>query len=68
LYKSSSCQGWLKVRNSQHGNKKTAYAYFLTPEGLEAKARLTVRFLRAKMVEYERLQREIEELRKEVKG
>jgi EPS-associated MarR family transcriptional regulator len=60
-------RGWVKVRNFKHSDKKTAYAYFLTPEGLEAKARLTVRFLRNKMAEYERLQREIEELRKEVK-
>ncbi len=60
-------KGWVKVRNFQHSDKKIAYAYILTPEGLEAKARLTVRFLRSRMAEYERLQREIEELRKEVK-
>jgi len=55
------------VRNFQHSDKKTAYAYVVTPEGLEAKARLTVRFLRGKIAEYENLQREIEELRR-VKG
>jgi EPS-associated MarR family transcriptional regulator len=60
-------KGWIKVRNFQHSDKKTTYAYVLTPEGLEAKARITVRFLRSKMAEYEKLQQEIEELRKEVK-
>jgi len=60
-------KGWLKMRNFQHSNKKSAYAYVLTPEGLEAKARLTIRFLRAKLAEYERLQQEIEELRMEIK-
>jgi EPS-associated MarR family transcriptional regulator len=59
-------RGWVKMRNFQHSDKKIAYAYVLTPEGLEAKARLTVQFLQAKMAEYEKLQREIELLREEI--
>ena len=45
---------------------KAGCAYILTPAGLETKARVTARFLRYKIVEYEKLQIEIETLRREV--
>jgi hypothetical protein len=45
---------------------KSAYAYILTPSGLESKARVTARFLRRKIAEYEKLQIEIEAIRREV--
>jgi len=38
------------------------YAYILIPSGLENKARVTARFLRRKIAEYEKLQIEIEHL------
>jgi EPS-associated MarR family transcriptional regulator len=59
-------QGWIKVENFSKSNRKLAYAYLLTPTGLAAKARLTSRFLKRKLVEYEALRAEIEELRAEV--
>jgi hypothetical protein len=40
----------------------------LTPRGIEQKARLTVQFLQAKMIEYEILRSEIRQMRREVKG
>ena len=40
----------------------------LTPQGVEAKTRLTVRFLKRKIAEYERLQAEIAALEEEVRG
>ena len=46
--------------------RKAAYFYILTPQGLEAKARLTVQFLRRRMHEYEELRREIRELSEDV--
>ncbi len=59
-------KGWIKVKEfSREGNKR-AYSYILTPKGLEEKAKVTLRFLRRKMAEYEVLQREIEELRQEI--
>jgi len=58
-------KGWIKARNFSHSRNKKAYAYFLTPAGIEEKARVTVRFLSYKMDEYEALSREIEELREE---
>jgi len=39
--------------------------YKLTPQGLDEKAKLTVRFLKYKMAEYDRIKAEIEELRGE---
>jgi hypothetical protein len=37
----------------------------LTPSGIEAKARLTVSFLKHKVAEYEAIRKEIEELRRD---
>ena len=58
-------KGWIKAANFKNSHNKAAYMYLLTPRGLEAKGRLTVRFLRIKVQEYERLRLEIEEMRRE---
>ena len=58
-------KGCLKVRNFRNSDNKLAYAYLLTPQGIEEKARITVRFLKLKMQEYEQLRAEIEELERE---
>lgn len=59
-------KGSLKMDNFRKSDNKLAYAYLLTPRGIEQKARMTVEFLQVKMNEYERLKGEIEELRREV--
>jgi EPS-associated MarR family transcriptional regulator len=59
-------KGLVKVRNFQASNRKLRYAYVLTPAGIEAKTRLTARFLKRKVAEYERLQAEIAELEAEL--
>jgi EPS-associated MarR family transcriptional regulator len=58
-------KGWVKASNFRANPRKLAYAYLLTPSGIDAKARLTVNFLRRKVAEYEMLRREIEELQAE---
>ena len=58
-------KGCLKVNNFRNSDNKLAYAYLLTPQGVEQKARMTVEFLQIKMHEYERLRTEIEELKLE---
>ena len=58
-------KGCLKVNNFRNSDNKLAYAYLLTPQGVEQKARMTVEFLQIKMQEYERLRAEIEELQRE---
>jgi EPS-associated MarR family transcriptional regulator len=60
-------RGWVKAANFKNSNNKAAYMYFLTPRGLEEKARLAVRFLMIKMREYELLRAEIEEISMETK-
>ena len=57
--------GLLKATNFRNSKNKLAYMYLLTPNGLEEKASITMRFLKFKLQEYEELQVEIEELRRE---
>jgi len=59
-------KGCLKVNNFRNSDNKRAYAYLLTPSGVEEKTRMTVAFLKHKTAEYERLRTEIEELEREV--
>jgi len=59
-------KGLIKVRNFRNSQNKLAYAYLLTPKGVAAKTRLTTRFLKRKMAEYEALKYEIEQLKREV--
>ncbi|RKT45216.1 MarR family EPS-associated transcriptional regulator [Thiocapsa rosea] len=59
-------QGWVKVQNFRRSDNKLAYAYLLTPQGIEAKTRITARFLQRKRAEYEALKAEIEQLAEEV--
>ena len=59
-------RGWVKVQNFRNSQNKLAYAYVLTPSGAVAKLRATTDFLRRKQMEYSRLEREIEALRREV--
>jgi EPS-associated MarR family transcriptional regulator len=58
-------KGSLKINNFRKSDNKLAYAYLLTPRGVEEKARITVQFLKYKVQEYERLRAEIEELQRE---
>lgn len=61
-------KGFVKARNFHNSNNKRSYLYHLTPSGLEAKARISVQFLKRKMREYEQLKREIDQLREETAG
>jgi EPS-associated MarR family transcriptional regulator len=59
-------KGFVKANNFRASDNKLRYAYLLTPQGIEAKTRLTLRFLQRKRAEYERLQAEIAALEEEV--
>ena len=61
-------RGWLKARNFKNSNNKIAYAYILTPTGISEKAKITARYLKRKVHEYEALKIEIEKLRQQVSG
>ena len=58
-------KGLVKANNFRRSDNKLAYAYVLTPAGLEEKRRLTKAFLQRKIAEFELLQQEIEILQKE---
>ena len=57
--------GLVKARRFKNSRNKLAYRYVLTPQGIRERITVTRRFLQAKQHEFERLQREIEELRRE---
>lgn len=60
-------KGFVKASNFRNSQNKVAYAYLLTPRGIEEKIHATAYFLRRKVAEYEALEKEIEQLRDEVK-
>jgi len=58
-------KGLVKAHNFKNSNNKKAYLYYLTPRGFEEKAKITYRFLRRKIQEFEQLESEIKLLKKE---
>ena len=58
-------KGFIKFQNFYNNKKKSAYIYFLTPQGIEEKAEVTYRFLQRKIKEYENIKVEIETLKDE---
>ena len=58
-------KGLIKLTNFTHNPNKMGYAYLLTPSGIEARSRLTFSFLKRKIIEYEILKKEINELKLE---
>jgi EPS-associated MarR family transcriptional regulator len=58
-------KGLIKVENFKNSKNKSAYLYSLTPHGFEEKTKATYLFLKRKIEEYERLEVEIKQLKKE---
>lgn len=56
-------RGWLKVGNFQNSRHKSAYMYYLTPSGIDEKARLAYLFLAQKLEEVDALRAEVDRLR-----
>ncbi len=59
-------KGLIKVKNFRNNQNKLGYLYLLTAQGLEDKAKVTVRYMMYKISEYEQLEREIVQLKREV--
>ena len=55
----------VKLENVSRSPNRVGYLYVLTPKGVTEKAKLTRRFLKRKLEEYERLQQEIDTLARE---
>jgi EPS-associated MarR family transcriptional regulator len=66
LIKAMIEKGFVKAENFKNSNNKSAYLYLLTPIGIEEKAKTTYRFLKRKIEEYEKLEIEIKQLKREV--
>lgn len=61
-------KGLLKATNFLNSHNKLAYMYLLTPSGVEEKSKITLRFLKTKIHEYELLQQELKVLVEETKN
>ena len=59
-------QGLIKVKRFKSAKNKIPYSYILTPHGIEEKGRITVRFFKRKIAEYEEIRRQIGILAEEV--
>ena len=58
-------KGLIKANNFRNSTTKQTYLYLLTPKGLDEKAKVTLRFLKSKLAEYEAIKRELEELKRD---
>lgn len=59
-------KGWVKINNFRNNRNKLAYAYILTPSGIDEKTSVTLRYLKHKMREYDELKLAVEELKREL--
>ena len=60
-------RGLVKCGNFARSSNKLGYTYLLTPKGIKQKAKITEAFLSRKVEEYERLNKEIRRLKREVR-
>ena len=61
-------KGIIKMKRLKNAPQKIPYAYMLTPRGLEQKAKITARFLKQKLTEYEQIKTQIKEITQELKN
>jgi EPS-associated MarR family transcriptional regulator len=60
ILKALKKKGLVKIKNFKKNPNKIGYAYILTPKGITQKTKLTLHF-------FERISKEYEELKKEIK-
>jgi EPS-associated MarR family transcriptional regulator len=59
-------KGIVKARKLKNNPEKIRWKYFLTPKGIKEKLVITRNYLQKRIIEFENIQREIEELKTEV--
>ena len=59
-------KGYVKATRFKNSRNKAAYAYMLTPQGIEEKLHLLMQFLQRKESEYQMLEQEIAQLIQEL--
>ena len=52
-------KGLIKINNFRKNPNKSNYFYILTPKGISEKTKITLRFMKERMQEYEELQKEL---------
>ena len=60
--KSLRSKGLLKINNFKRNPNKINYIYVLTPRGIAEKSKLTLRFMKRKMQEYEELKKDLKDI------
>ena len=58
--KALKAKGLIKIENFKMNKSKLNYLYVITPKGIAEKTKLTVRFMKRKMNEYDELKNEYE--------
>ena len=53
-------KGLVKINNFRKNKNKLGYVYLLTPAGIKEKTSMTIKFMKIKMQEYDKLKKEIE--------
>ena len=59
-------KGVVKAKNFRNNKNKIVYAYYLTPDGFNEKAKLTINFFKRKNMEYNELKKELRLLKNEI--
>ena len=59
-------RGLIEIIRFKSAKNKMPYTYMLTPRGIQEKAKLTVRFLKQKLMEYEEVKNQIRQLASEL--
>ncbi len=60
-------KGLIKIERFQKYKRKSAYLYCLTPTGVEEISKLTIQFLRQRLLQYDKVKAEIKNLSNEIK-
>ena len=59
--KALQSKGLIKIENFKKNPNKLNYFYVLTPQGISEKTKLTLNFMKAKMLEYDELKKELKD-------
>lgn len=55
-------KGYIKIKNFKKNPNKLNYIYLLTPKGISEKTKITLKFMKKKMEEYDKLEKEYQKL------
>lgn len=56
-------KGLIKFNNFRKSKNKIKYLYFITPEGMSLKTKLTINFMKRKMQEYDQLKKDLKNIK-----